>query len=275
MTVPTISVLMPVYNGEAFIKEAIDSILSQTWKDFECIIIDDGSTDTTGSIIKSYDDPRIKLLHNNHNYIESLNIGLKAAQGKYIARMDADDIMYPERLTSQYDLMEKNQNITVCGSWFTCFGINHGKTRIPAGDIDNPLALLLSGNILAHPTAMLRNSFLKKHNLHYENYPYAEDYKLWSEIAKAGGKFYIIPEYLLKYRSHASQVTKTKYIESYQTSINIKNEILEHLIINSPHQDELVKLYDYLSDLHDRNIITITNVFNIFHELFKHPTPTQ
>ena len=119
MKSPQISVVMPAYNAEKYITEAIDSILFQTFKDFEFIIINDASTDSTKDIIESYKDPRIKLVNNEQNkgVAKSLNIGISVACGKYIARMDADDIALPERFQKQFDFMEQHPNIDVCGSW--------------------------------------------------------------------------------------------------------------------------------------------------------------
>jgi len=110
-----ISVVMPVYNGEAYIGDAIESVLNQTFRDFELIIIDDGSTDATVSVIRRYEDSRIVLLKNGHDFIKALNTGLRMAKGKYIARMDADDLMHPQRLEVQYRTMEEHRDVVVCG----------------------------------------------------------------------------------------------------------------------------------------------------------------
>ena len=115
-SIPAISIVMPAYNAEKYIKEAIDSIIGQSFSNFECIIIDDGSTDSTRDIIRSYNDERIVLLEKKHDYIASLNRGMNAPKGKYLARMDADDIMHPDRLKIQYAVMEAEPSITVCGT---------------------------------------------------------------------------------------------------------------------------------------------------------------
>ncbi|SVC41049.1 uncharacterized protein METZ01_LOCUS293903, partial [marine metagenome] len=110
---PLITVLMPVYNGAKYLNEAIDSILNQTFQNFEFIIIDDGSTDDSVKIIKSYDDNRIRLVENRNNLgqSETLNKGLSLTRGKYIARMDQDDISMPERLKKQFEFMENNSDV--------------------------------------------------------------------------------------------------------------------------------------------------------------------
>lgn len=114
-----ISVIMAAYNAEKYIGEAIESTLGQSFSDLEIIIVDDGSTDATRSIVRSYPDERLKLIENKHDYIGSLNIGLKTASGKYIARMDADDIMHIDRLKIQYAIMEEDPRTTICSSWIT------------------------------------------------------------------------------------------------------------------------------------------------------------
>src|SRR4030067_2908226 len=119
MDAPIISVIMPVHNGETFLREAIDSVLNQTFTDYEFIIIDDASKDTTADIIKSYTDPRINYIKNDNNFgvTRSLNIGLKLARGKYIARMDHDDVSLPERLETQAAFLNQHPEIVACNSF--------------------------------------------------------------------------------------------------------------------------------------------------------------
>lgn len=112
---PLVSVCMPMYNASAYLRECIDSILCQTFGDFELLIADDGSTDESRYIVRSYDDPRIRLIENEHDYIGSLNLLLKEARGKYIARMDADDIMVSFRLEAQFGYMERHVEVDVLG----------------------------------------------------------------------------------------------------------------------------------------------------------------
>ena len=117
------TVLMPVYNAEKYVAEAIDSILNQTFNDFEFLIINDGSTDNSLDIIKSYDDPRITIINNETNLglSHTLNKGIELARGEYIIRMDADDISLSIRLEKQIEFMDSNQHIGICGSWIQTF----------------------------------------------------------------------------------------------------------------------------------------------------------
>ena len=124
---PAISVVMVFYNAERYIEEAVKSVLRQSFRDFELLLIDDGSIDPSVRIVENILDDRIKIIHKDHDYIASLNYGLDCAQGKYIARMDADDIMHPDRLFVQYRLMEDKPRIDFSSSWCTFFEENTGK----------------------------------------------------------------------------------------------------------------------------------------------------
>lgn len=117
-----ITILLCAYNAEAYIAEAIGSTLAQTYRDFELIIVDDGSTDGTLGIIRSYEDERIKVIEGGHDYVGSLNLGLKHCHGEYIARMDADDIMEPTRIATQMAVMDAQPDIAVCTTWANAFG---------------------------------------------------------------------------------------------------------------------------------------------------------
>ena len=125
-----VSVVMPVYNVARYIDEAMESILNQSFPNFELIIVDDGSTDDTVERIKGYKDSRIRLYRHDHDFIGSLNLGLQEARGKYVARMDADDMMHVDRLRIQYNIMELEPSIDCCGSWFTMYDEATGAKRL-------------------------------------------------------------------------------------------------------------------------------------------------
>jgi len=226
-----ISVLLPVKNGEKFLNQAIDSILNQTYTDFELLIIDDNSTDRTLEILNSYQDQRIKIILSDEGFIPNLNRGIEIADCQYIARMDADDIMNPIRLETQLQIME-DLHVDVCCSYLNVFEagkksfiLDHGLQ----GLIDKPLEKLAKDNFVPHPSVMMRKEFLIKHNLRYVNYPHAEDYKLWCEIAKKDGKFYIEPTPLLSYRIGNHQVTKRFVEEQEYQTVRIQHEMNEYL----------------------------------------------
>lgn len=215
---PTVSVVMPAYNAEKYLTEAIDSILAQTYTDFELIIVNDGSTDSTKQIILSYSDPRIVYLENEKNsgICVTLNNGLRKARGKYIARMDSDDISLRDRLAVQVKYMDENPGIGASGTDIEIFG--EGITSGVFTQLHTPeecFAGLMFNSCFAHPTVIMRKSILDKYNLEYKDeYRGLEDYALWWEIGKHS-QLNNIPQPLLRYRQHKDQETKnvTKRVE--------------------------------------------------------------
>jgi glycosyltransferase involved in cell wall biosynthesis len=230
--IPKISVLLPVKNMEKYISEAIDSVLSQTYQDFELLVYDDNSTDYTLDVVESYGDPRIKIYTGTNGFIANLNSGIEQSTGVYIARIDADDKMHHTRLEIQLDIME-HLKVDVCSSWLVVFGerinnyIQDYEGR--SGMITNALEQLSKTNYVAHSSVMVRRQFLIDNNLRYLNYPHAEDYKLWSEVAKKGGVFYMEPQALTAYRFSADQISRQNAQEVINQSIRIENEIKEFL----------------------------------------------
>jgi glycosyltransferase involved in cell wall biosynthesis len=206
MNNPKVSVLLPVFNAAKYLNECIDSILNQTFFDFEFIIINDGSTDSSKEIILSYKDQRIKYYENEQNIklIATLNKGLKFCTGKYIARIDADDVALPQRLEKQYTYMESNPDIGVCGSWLYMFGdVN---TLIKFKTFHDEIRLeLYFRNHMHHPTMMIRNSVLLENEILFPNVLHSEDYAFLVLLSDYT-KFHIIPEVLLKYRVHGSSI---------------------------------------------------------------------
>jgi glycosyltransferase involved in cell wall biosynthesis len=207
-----ISVLMPVYNAEKYLKQAIDSILHQTYIDFELLIFNDASTDKSLEIIKGYTDQRIKIINSpiNTGYVKHLNHGLSIANGKYIARMDADDIAHPERFEKQLVVMEKNPNVGVCGSNIEIFGDRTEKLIFPETDKDIFTRFFIHGNSIAHPSVMMRKNIIEKHRISYnQSLEPAEDYDMWIRISEVA-ELYNIQEPLLEYRWHTSNESVLK-----------------------------------------------------------------
>ncbi|TKC55811.1 glycosyltransferase [Pedobacter hiemivivus] len=220
---PPISVVMPVYNASQFLNQAIDSILTQTYTDFEFIIINDGSTDNTDTIINSYTDNRIKYFINpvNLGIVETLNKGIDLARGKYLARMDADDIALPERFEKQYHLMEHNPQIAVCGSHafnINDSGIKTGNNAFPIADKEIK-AQLLFHNTFIHPTTFFKTEVIKKYK-YQGDYHYAEDYYLLAQIATEH-ELANLDEELLLYRVHELNTTSTKSKEMKEAHIKV------------------------------------------------------
>ena len=207
---PLISVLLPVYNAELFIEEALQSVLSQTYTNFECIIIDDASTDKSVEIIKSFNDNRIILIEKEQNtgYTKNLNYGITVAKGKYIARMDADDISLPTRFEKQINQFESNPSLVVCGTIFQI--IDSDKIIYNPETHDAIKLAMLKDSAIGHPTAMIKSSVLKNNSINYDpTYEPAEDYNLWVKLL-AHGEFYNIQEVLFLYRVHENQVSNVR-----------------------------------------------------------------
>jgi glycosyltransferase involved in cell wall biosynthesis len=203
--VPPITVLMPVYNGQVFLAEAIESILNQTFTDFEFLIIDDGSTDESLKIIQKYaqKDPRIKIVSNETNLklITTLNKGISLARGEYIARMDADDISQPMRLERQFHFMQNHPEVIACGSaaWMIDkTGAVISKMRPPTGKILR--YTFWKPSPIIHPSVILRKNGLPEVPFDLK-YLHCEDYALWLKLGFKDPKYLAnLNEPLLKYR---------------------------------------------------------------------------
>lgn len=268
---PIISVIMPVYNAEAFIKETIDSILCQTFTDFELLALDDGSTDQSAKIIQSYNDPRLKYIPCPHDFISTLNHGIALAQGKYIARIDHDDLMVADRLKIQYEFMEKHLEIAACGGYMETFG-NYTQIMRVLTDHDDIMFNMLLGNTMANPTGFIRKSILSDYNIRHEyGYSFADDYKLWSEIAKVG-KLANIPQVLTKYRISNNQTTATHYNAMMAATAVIQTEMLDYFLDHFKPVEELGfivanNLIPYIKKLNDNNFFSKEVYFKFMYEL--------
>lgn len=208
---PIISIIIPAFNARQHIRQAVESMLSQRFDDFELLVIDDGSNDNTLDELTSLQDSRLRLLTNsiNQGVSYSLNRGIGEASGRYIARMDADDLSEPTRLEKQFEYMEKYQEVGVSGTWVTIFG-DHPSTleRSPVGK-EIAKAYLLFDNPLFHPSVIIRRSALDDLEVHYDsNFSRTEDYDLWSRIAQKA-EIDNIPSPLVKMRHHQQSVTHT------------------------------------------------------------------
>lgn len=211
-----VTVLLPVYNGEEYLRETMVSILSQTYKEFEFLIVDDGSTDGTFDIIKSFNDPRIRVLKNPERLKLSgaLNRGINEAKGKYIARMDGDDIAFPNRLEKQFLFLEEHPEIGVCGTGIRIFGINvQERNDIYPADHKAIKSYSLFDCPFCHPTVMMRKQMFEQYQLYYDGsfYP-TEDFELWT---RAVNRFPTanLSEVLLRYRVHDKSMTGADWDE--------------------------------------------------------------
>lgn len=269
---PALSIVMPAGNVESHIREAIDSILIQSFTDYECLIVNDRSTDATSQIVRSYADQRIIWLENKRGSALPLNLGLKAARAEYIAHMHPTDVMHPDRLKIQYAVMNTEPTLALCGSWMTRIGPKGEPGSIAgslSGLIENPLPLFLRGNFLFHPTTMIRKSFLTRHRLKYENYPQAEDFKLWVEIARRGGKIYIESQPLHVHRESAKLIPPPKKEKPQQNNERVINETLKYLIAqNKTTHPELRAALAALRKLQKKELMAAPDVAQFFQNLF-------
>jgi glycosyltransferase involved in cell wall biosynthesis len=227
-----ISVILPVYNSEKYIFEAVQSILYQTYTNFELLILDDGSIDNTISIIENFNDERIILFKSEKNYgiVHQLNKGIDNCKGEFIARMDADDISHPERFEKQIIFFEdsRNSDIDVLGTDAMKIGDENGifefKNYKP-----KQISFLLNFNCaILHPSVMIRKRIFEKGLRYSENYKFAEDFALWKKIDN-GSNISILPEILIDYRIHKSQTNKS----SKRRNIQLKS-VIEVAKLKSP-----------------------------------------
>lgn len=245
---PAVSVLMPVYNGEKYLAEAIESILNQSFDDFEFIIIDDGSTDGTAAILAKYErkDARICIHHQtNQGVIAALNKGIKLTQGKYIARMDADDVSLPERLARQVDFLETHPEIGVLGTlvqimdgtgntFYTWpFFTQHGALR---------WCLCFFCPIM-HPTAMMRRQIVEWAGGYSSDMVHAEDYDLWQRLSGMT-RLSNLPDVLLHLRIHDTNVSNVHSSEQRRNSVRISNLMISNILNEEVPIDKVQRLWD-------------------------------
>ncbi len=226
ISTPLVSVILPVYNGEAFLREAIESILNQTYQPIELIVIDDGSTDNTPTILKDYEGKIRHYRQSNQGLVKTLNLGLSLANGKYIARMDADDISHPQRLEKQINYLEANPDVNLLGT--SCYYINFNGKIIGRGQVPRTNGgikwVLLFASPFIHPSVIIKKDFIFNNGLLFnEKFPYAEDYELWGRILK-NSKAANLPEPLISYRIHQKNISiQNKNIQLYFHKIISKN----------------------------------------------------
>lgn len=208
MDKPTVSVILPVYNCELYIYDAVQSILNQSFTNFELIIIDDCSTDATVAIINSFKDSRIRLIvkEKNSGYTDSLNYAITICKGDFIARMDGDDISLPERFQKQVDFLNANKDVIMCGTGIQI--MDSDKILFHPSSHDDIKVKLCFSNAFFHPTVMFKKDALVEHN-YDKNFEPAEDYDLWTRLIFKG-KLSNIKEVLLQYRVHPNQISNYK-----------------------------------------------------------------
>jgi glycosyltransferase involved in cell wall biosynthesis len=211
MTLPKISIILPVYNAGLYVRDSIKSVLNQTFFDFELIIINDGSTDCSEEVILEFTDKRIKYLKNEVNIklIETLNIGLSIAKGKYVCRLDADDLMAPTRLEKQFFFLESNPNYILVGSFVKIIKENQITNEIIGYKKNNEDLKfeMCFYNPIIHPSVMFRSIKQIKNQIYFDpKFIHAEDYEFWTRLVQHGF-FHNLEEPLTYYRIHKDQIS--------------------------------------------------------------------
>lgn len=228
------SILLPVFNAEKTITETLQSIINQTYKNFEIVIINDGSTDNSELYILKFKDTRIKYYKNetNKGLIYTLNRGIELCKGEYIIRIDADDIMLPNRIDIQISFMDNNPQIIASGSAVIKFYTNKKYTRIytPPLSPEEIDAKILLGSPIPHPSSIIRKKILTEFNIKYDyNYLHAEDYKLWYDLSKHGF-LANIEKPLIKYRCSETQISQKYNLKQVEISKRIRTLILNDIL---------------------------------------------
>ncbi|MBN2374685.1 glycosyltransferase family 2 protein [bacterium] len=249
MPKPKITVLMPVYNCYKYIGCAVESILGQTYRDFEFLIIDDGSNDCTLDIVKRLQnrDPRIRLIRNEREkgVAGALNTGIDKAQGEFIARMDGDDISLPDRFKLQSDFLDRNSDVGVCGSWVIQIGCQPNRIiRYPGGN-EEIVARLLFESVIAHPAVMMRRDLFDSGIRYNTEARHAEDYDLWVRC-RTSTRFHNIQKALLLYRRHQENISNRCIHPQIEYSNRIRYDQLKNLGF-SPSREEMI-IHDSISN---------------------------
>jgi len=246
---PLVSVVLPVYNGEKFIDAAVKSVLTQTYKPIELIVINDGSTDLTENTLRPYMDQIIYSYQANQGVASALNHGISLASGKYLARLDADDIAFPERIEKQVAILDKNEEIGVCGTGSEvvdeCEKFIFNQT-MPITDIEIRWKSLFNSPFL-HPSVIIRKQLIDDYRLRYPtDCPHAEDYALWIELLKRT-KGFNLSEPLINYRVHKGSISSQQNEEQAYSRLLISKRNIE------------ASLGITISDLDVENLGTLTS----------------
>ncbi len=250
MSNPKVSVIMSVYNGERYLKEAIESILHQTFTDFEFLIVNDGSTDGSLEIIQSYQDGRVRVINNEQNIglTKSLNKAIRQTRGEYIARQDADDISLSNRFEEQTKYFDQHPEVALLGT--SVYKIDEqgkvvGKIIVP----EKPVGNLLKGNQFSHGSTMFTKEVVDRLGGYNELFKYCQDYELWGRIAKHY-KVRNLTQALYKLRFHGENIRSLKRDESalyHLLAIRLVNNNLAEEILEAIKDKGILSLYSYLT----------------------------
>ena len=253
---PLVSVIMPVYNSEKYVSWAIESILQQSYQNFEFIIINDGSTDATVEQIEKFDDQRIRFINhseNSGNY-KRRNEGMALSKGKYICVMDADDEALPFRLAVQVGFLEKHQSVLAVGSQFEFIG--KGISNKPM-EYESIKVKLLYNNMFLHPSLLIRKSVITELGGYNEAYCYSSDYDLACQIAMKG-EIVNMPDVLMRYRIHESQISTAKHTEQRKYADMIRANYLKGIgFLLEDREFELLNCFMNREEINDKEELAV------------------
>jgi len=241
-----VSWILPVYNAESYVGKTIESILSQDFQDWELIIINDGSKDNSDAVINKYTDARILYIsRENKGLAATLNQGIALSKGEYIARIDADDLCHPQRLTKQIRFMETHKDVVLVGCNVRYIDHNGNVLGYSSSCIgsNNIREKLKQDNCIFHPSVLIRKNALVKVGCYDERIGcYWEDYALWILLLEEG-KFYILSEHLLDYRIHMSSISSRtpKLVQNYMREFSLQKSISDASIVKFHNEIQLYK----------------------------------
>jgi glycosyltransferase involved in cell wall biosynthesis len=243
MSTSLLTVLMTVYNGEPYLTEAVSSMLSQTYRDFRFLILDNASTDNSREVIRAFNDPRIELveLPENIGQVAALNKGLAMIDTPFTARLDADDIAMPARLEKEMNEISKaDPKVAVVGCWLQVIDREGRPVRVIKGILnDYPeflFSLLRERTPLYHPSVIFRTQTIRELGGYDTNLPYAEDFDLWARLALAGYQARVIPEPLCCYRVYEEQQSVTRGQVQRENTVKIRERIISGFCSDYPPQ---------------------------------------
>ncbi len=285
LPLPLVSVVMPARNASPYVGEAIESTLRQTFTDFELIVADDASDDDTCRLVRSFADPRIRLIrHTQPDYIGHLNAAMDMAKGQFVARMDADDVMEATRLQKQVDYLTAHPDADIVGSWFTAFGERSYvcQTLLTHEEI---VSALLVFNPICHPTVMLRRRCVEamqkdRGEVYDRRFAYAEDYRLWCDLATRGFRLANLPESLLRYRTSATQLTRSRSREMRELALHIRLDYFRHVQETmATHFPDYTDALNALIKLHNGGRMKLVALLDatrlVYHQALVHAAPSR
>lgn len=257
---------MPVYNGASFLSSTIESILSQTYENFELLILDDCSNDDSIEIIKSFNDKRIKLFQNKENegYIKGLNFLIQNSKGDYIARNDQDDISLPQRIYKQLKLFKRKPKLSIVGGQIKTFGKSQKKISYPTNLSDCRSHLLLN-TCLHHPTVIFKRKTIEHfiNRLYDETKEPSEDYDLWTRLSLFL-EIENVPDIILKYRIHQNNYSTLHQEKQFENNLIIRKNYFNKYLKMSIKENEniLMNKIIYDQDISEKDVFELTLFFN-------------